>query len=155
MPNEFPHYDLRPDPAPGAQGYTAAHDVEEAPPLADALVTVYGGLVFATTGQMACYELNAPLDQVALTPAVALRIASILRETLNHGDIRERDLAVQVWSASEAAAMPHGRVVVAESHICFGIEPLGAGALVTVQWAYVPGLIVSLENAADWLLAQR
>ena len=147
MSNDFPH----PDP----MSSSAAHDVQQATLPADAPVTVYGGLVFATTGQMACYELNAPLDQVALTPAVALRIATILRETLLYGDTRERDMAVQVWSASEAAAMPHGRVLVHEPCVQFGIEPIGAGALVTVQWAYVPGLIVALENAANWLISQR
>ncbi|QDV06222.1 hypothetical protein Poly30_17290 [Planctomycetes bacterium Poly30] len=147
MSNDFPPYELT--------NPSAAHEVQEAAPPSDAPVSVYSGLVFATTGQMACYELNAPLDQVALTPAVALRIAAVLRETLQYGDLRERDHAVQVWSASEAAAMPHGRVLVSESCIQFGIEPLGAGALVTVQWAYVPGLILALENAANWLISQR
>lgn len=125
-----------------------------APPV-DAPVTVYGGLVFATTGPMACHELNAALDQVALTPSVALRIATVLRETLDVAEIREREHAVEVWMASEAAAMPRGRVIVSDVGIQFGIEPLGAGALVTVQWVFVPGLIASLENAADWLLSQR
>ncbi len=122
-------------------------------PAADAIVSVYGGLIFATTGQMACYELNATAEQVALTPAVALRIAGVLREALAFGDLEKRQLALQVWTASEMAAMPHGRVLFEEAGVQFGIEPLGAGALVTVQWAYVPGLIASLENAASWLVS--
>lgn len=143
-----------------AEATMPSAEVDLAAPALDALpvdapVTVYGGLVFATTGPMACHELNAALDQVALTPSVALRIATALRETLDVAEIREREHAVEVWMASEAAAMPRGRVIVSDVGIQFGIEPLGAGALVTVQWVFVPGLIASLENAADWLLSQR
>ncbi len=117
---------------------------------ADALVAVQAGLIFVTTGQMACHQLGAELDQVALTPTVAWRIAEALRETLQHADMHERQLFIGVWSASEIAAMPHGIIALDERFVQVGIEPIGAGARVTVAWDFVPGLIVSLENAVQW-----
>ncbi len=117
---------------------------------ADAIVSVQAGLIFVTTGQMACHELGADLDQVALTPAVAWRIAQALRESLQHSGMHERRVSIGVWSASEVAAMPHGMISVDDRFVKVGIEPLGAGARVAVAWDYVPGLIVSLENAVQW-----
>ena len=128
--------------------------VAEAPvvPVADALVNVYSGLIFATTGELASHELNITPEQVALTPAVALRIAGVLREVLELEEHSEREAALGIWSSHEVALMPYGRVIMDESAVHFGIEPLGAGALVTVQWDHVPGLVASLVNAADWLV---
>lgn len=154
MTNEFPS-----EPASEPTGDAASDPVQAAQASqtasfpADALVAVQAGLIFVTTGQMACYELSADLDQVALTPAVAWRIASALRDALQHSSIEERKISVGVWDASEKVAMPHGRIQLNDRLIQIGIEPLGAGARVTVGWDYVPGLIVSLENACQWAQA--
>lgn len=156
MTNDFPS-----DAAPGAANedahgaYQPAAAQREAQQHAvaypaDALVAVQAGLIFVTTGQMACSQLGAALDQVALTSTVAWRIAAALREALQHSGMHERRVSVGVWSASEAASMPHGKIVVDDRFVQIGIEPLGAGARVTVAWEYVPGLIVSLENAVQW-----
>ncbi|MEM8712909.1 MAG: hypothetical protein AAGG01_18310 [Planctomycetota bacterium] len=147
-----PHHS--PDLVPDAPDTSAQHDgfAVAADYPVDAIVTVYGGLVFVTTGGFACTELGVAAEQLAVTPAVALRIAAVLRDTLQHGDLRQRGLTVEVWSASEITHMPHGRVWIDEQAIHFTIEPLGAGAQITVGWLHVPGLILSLETAAQELL---
>lgn len=143
--------DTPPQSAPEASASGDGFAVAAEYPI-DAIVTVYGGLVFVTTGGFACTELDVAAEQLALTPAVAQRIAAVLRETLQHPDLRQRGLTVEVWSASEVSHMPHGRVWIDEQAIHFTIEPLGAGAHITVGWHHVPGLIVSLETCAHQLL---
>ena len=120
----------------------------------DTLVAFQAGLLFVTTGQDAC-NLGAELDQIALTPALAWRIAAVLRATLEQADMHERSATVHAWNADEAAHMPHGLISLNEHFVQVGIEPLGAGARITVGWNYVPGLIVSLEGAADWAQGVR
>lgn len=122
---------------------------------ADTLVAFQAGLIFVTTGQVACNELGADLDQIALTPAMAWRIAAVLRETLQQPELQGRSAVVEAWNAEEAASMPAGRIALNELCVQISIEPLGAGARVTVGWHYVAGLIVSLEGAADWARGVR
>ena len=118
-------------PGPAA-GPAAASEAPAYP--ADALVAVQAGLIFVTTGPWACTELGADLDQVTLTPSVAWRITQALRECLQHPGLGERRIAIDVWSASEAVAMPHGQILLTDRFLQIGIEPIGAGARVTVGW---------------------
>ena len=105
-------------------------------------------LVFVTTGQAACDEFDEFPVQVALTPVVACRVAEALRVTLEHSDLQTRAAIVAQWQADENPHLPHGRLVIDGKAVHIGIEPLGAGALITVGWAYVPALILQLEAAA-------
>lgn len=111
----------------------------------DALVSTMGGVVFVTTGQLACDRFGAAANQVALTPLVARRIAEILRATLGTPDLEERRALCAAWQEEENPHIPHGRVLLDQEAVHLGIEPLGAGFLVTVAWEHVPGLILQLE----------
>lgn len=138
---------------PATQHSTAALAPAQLP--TDALVSFQAGLVFATTGQVACNELGAELNQVALTPAVAWRIAAALREMLEYGGIEARRGILSLWHTHEVQAIPHGRILLDERAVQVGIEPLGAGVFVTVGWAFVPGFILALEGACGWAQSVR
>lgn len=105
-------------------------------------------LIFVTTGEAACGEFNEFPVQVALTAVVARRIAEVLRVTLQHPDLETRQAIATQWQADEQPHVPHGRLLVSADAVRIGIEPLGAGALITVGWHYVPGFILQLEAAA-------
>lgn len=122
-----------------------------AAPTTDAIVAGGGGLVFVTTGGIACARLGAFPDQVALTPVVALRIGEVLRVVLQYPDLGSRVAILDEWRAGESLAVPHGRVVVDEAAAHVGIEPLGAGTLVSVLWEHVPGFVWQIEYMARQL----
>lgn len=114
----------------------------------DAPVATMAGVVFVTTGQMACDAIGATPCQVALTPLVARRIAELLRACLVERSLEGRQQQCADWQAEEDRHVPSGRVVMDQLAAHIGIEPLGAGTLVSVQWEHVPGLILQLESAA-------
>lgn len=120
----------------------------------DAVVATMANLVFVTTGPAACQTLGVLPEQVALTPIVALRIAEILRACLGSPTPGERSAQVEEWQAAERARIPGGRLVLDASAAHIGIEPLGAGTLVSVLWENVPALIWQLEAVAIPMRAQ-
>jgi len=112
----------------------------------DAVVVAAANLVYVTTGTQACAHLREYATQVALTPVVAYRIAEILKVSLQYADLPTRQSLVEAWGAGEATQVPHGSVQIDMQCVRFGIEPLGAGARVTVLWQHVPALILCLEH---------
>ena len=114
----------------------------------DALVSTVANLIVVTTGVAAIDTLGAALEQVTLTPLVAERIAGALREALVLSDPLHRAELIARWQEAERSNVPFGRIVVDESAVHLGIEPIGAGALVSVLWRHVPALIWQLEVVA-------
>ena len=115
----------------------------------DAIVSSVASLVFVTTGQLAVDALDEIPGDVALTPIVALRITELLRVTLQYPDLGARQRIARLWQDEESPHVPHGRVVVEESCVRFGIEPIGAGALVAILWHHVPAAILHIEHFAQ------
>ena len=113
----------------------------------DALVSTMTGVVFVTTGQLACEALGTSLCQVAFTTRVARGIAALLRESLQESSLDGRQQLCAAWQAEEDTRVPSGRVLMDQRAVHLGIEPLGAGTLVTVMWEHVPALILQLESA--------
>ena len=113
----------------------------------DALVSTMSGVVFVTTGQTACETLGASPSQVAFTARVARSIAVLLRTSLEERSLDGRQQLRAVWQAEEDERVPSGRVTMDLRAVHLGIEPLGAGTLVTVMWEHVPALILQLESA--------
>ena len=153
----FPTQDPEGWPAQNAASHhgdsvTGGTDVDPAasataPLPVDAVVSTMAQLIFVTTGQVACDEFDEFPTQVAFTPRVARRVAEVLRFTLQYPDLVTRQAIVAQWQAEEDPHVPHGRLLMDESAIRFGIEPIGAGALIVVGWAHVPALIYQLEAA--------
>ena len=114
----------------------------------DALISESGGLVFLTTGAAACEVLNEAPVQVALTPMIALRLAEILKGTLQYGDRETRRSLVEDWAAGERLTVPYAVLEMTDFGLRIGIEPLGAGSTVPVLWEHVPGLTLQLADAA-------
>lgn len=131
--------------ADAAQAAAASSAAAELP--TDAIVSTMAHLVFVTTGQAACDEFGEFPVQVALTSVVARRIAEVLRVTLEHPDLESRQAIATQWQADEQPHLPHGRLLVGAKAVGIGIEPLGAGALITIGWNYVPAFILQLEAA--------
>lgn len=121
----------------------------------DAIVSVMGGLVFVTTGQQACEQLGEYPTQVALTPVVAARISEVLKVILQYPDLPTRESIVAEWNQGEAGLVPHGRVLIDMTAVRFGIEPLGAGALVAVLWEAVPPLVITIDRAVRGMQAAK
>jgi len=142
---------LAQQPAPDAG---AGAPLAPAAPTTDAIVSGGGGLVFVTTGELACAALGAYPDQVALTPVVALRVAEVIRVVLQYPDLATRAAIVDEWQVGESLAVPHGRVLVDARAVHVGIEPLGAGTLVSVLWEHVPGFVWQVEYMARQLQAR-
>ncbi len=113
----------------------------------DAPVSTMSGVVFVTTGQIACETLGTSPCQVAFTTRVARSIAVLLRTSLQEPGLDGRQQLCAVWQAEEDARVPSGRVIMDQRAVHLGIEPLGAGTLVTVMWEHVPALILQLESA--------
>lgn len=129
------------EPIPGAP---VSQDVP-----VDALVSSVAGLVLVTTGHLAAEVLDEVPREVALTPLVAFRIAELLRVVVQYSDFGARARIAGLWQEEESPYMPQGRVVVEETCVRFGIEPIGAGALVAVLWEHVPAVISHLEHFAE------
>lgn len=149
------------NPPVGAGAHTApapSHAVDEPArvtpsaaaenPAVDALVSSMANLIFVTTGPAACEALNLFPNQVALTPVVAERIAEVLRVVLQYPDVGTRAAIVEEWQMGELACVPGGRVEVDEHAVHVGIEPIGAGILVSVLWPHVPVLVWQLDQVA-------
>lgn len=152
-PRSVPQHSVPAAPAPMSASVQPMVPVQ-APPVAlpvDAVVSTMARLVFVTTGQAACHALGEFPSQVALTPVVAFRIAEVLRAIAQHSDLQMRAAIVAEWQADEMLHVPHGRVLVEQYAVRFGIEPIGAGALVSVLWEHVPAVIRHLEDYADLL----
>lgn len=113
----------------------------------DAPVSTMSGVVFVTTGQTACETLGTSPCQVAFTARVARSIAALLRTSLQEPSLDGRQQLCAVWQAEEDARVPSGRVIMDQRAVHLGIEPLGAGTLVTVMWEHVPALVLQLESA--------
>ena len=113
----------------------------------DAPVSTMSGVVFVTTGQIACETLGMSPCQVAFTARVARSIAVLLRTSLQEPSLDGRQQLCAAWQAEEDARVPSGRVIMDQRAVHLGIEPLGAGTLVTVMWEHVPALVLQFESA--------
>jgi len=118
----------------------------------DAVIGETGGLVFLTTGSVACGALDEMPVQVALTPVIAHRLSEILKVALQYSDHETRRELIAEWSSRELVAVPHAVLEVDDRSVRIGIEPLGAGSRVAVLWEHVPGLTFYLAEAARRLV---
>ncbi len=59
-----------------------------------------------------------------------------------------RQAILDLWSADESRMIPHGRVLLEGRYLRVGIEPLGAGVTVALQYEHVPAFVMHLESAA-------
>ena len=131
---------------PPTHGDPPASIAPPGPPI-DAPVSTMSGVVFVTTGQIACETLGASPSQVAFTARVARSIALLLRTSLQERSLDGRLRLCAAWQAEEDGRVPSGRVIMDDRAVHLGIEPLGAGTLVTVMWEHVPALVLQLESA--------
>lgn len=131
---------------PPTHGDTPAPTAPPSYPV-DAPVSTMSGVVFVTTGRIACESLGVSPDQVAFTTRVAQSIAVLLRTSLQERSLEGRQQLCAVWQVEEDARVPSGRVIMDQRAVHLGIEPLGAGTMVIVMWEHVPALILQLESA--------